>query len=351
MKKVFIVLSTMVITLTLCSSVFSMGSSPPVPEKPYCKTKYPIILVPGVIGFDKLIGIVDYWYGIPAELEEDGAVVYSAALSGWNSTEKRGEQLLAFIRALKDEHPEYTKFNVIGHSHGATTARYAMNIMPESFASLTTIAGPHQGTPTADYMNDDVPDFLKPVAFGALNIFLGDFIAIISGHTEFLGEQDAAACMEHFSLDGMERFNRDYPCVGVPKGSTRGTYGDDADSINGAFYGDGRGSIKSPDDPESIRYYSWMGNIGKKNITNLLDILDSTFLGLTNSMMRGYDYDGDADGFVPVSSSHFGEVLSNSYNWSHLDEINQTLGIIAPFAANPISVFRQHANRLQNADL
>lgn len=346
MKKMLIVLLTLVITLTLSSSVFSMGASPP---KPYCETKYPVILVPGVIGFDKLIGVVDYWYGIPAELEEDGAVVYSAALSGWNSTEKRGEQLLAFIRAIKVEHPEYTKFNVIGHSHGATTARYAMNKMPESFASLTTIAGPHQGTPTADYMNDDLPNFLKPVAFGALDILLGDLIAVMSGHTEYVGENDAAACIEHFSLDGMERFNRDYPCAGVPKGSTRGTYGDDADSINGAFYGDGRGSITNSDDPESIRYYSWTGNIGERGVTSV-DLLDTAIV-LTNGMMRGYDYNGDADGFIPVSSSHFGEVLSDSYNWNHFDEINQALGIIAPFAANPVSVFRQHANRLQNAGL
>lgn len=349
MQKIISVLWIVVFTALVSSSVYSMGSSPEVPERQYCETKYPIILVPGVIGFDKLIGFVDYWYGIPAELKEDGAVVYSVALSGWNSTEERGEQLLEFIRDLKEEHPEYTKFNVIGHSHGATTSRYAMNKMPESFASLTTIAGPHQGTPVADYMNDDLPDMFKPIAFGGLDILLGDFVAILSGNTELVGNQNAEACIEHFSMDGIERFNREYPCAGVPNGGSRGTYGDDADSINGAFYGDGLGNEKKSCDTDAIRYYSWTGNIGKTEVTSP-DLLDTAMV-LINGMMRGYGYTGDADGFVPVSSSHFGEVLSDTYYWNHFDEINQTLGLISPFAANPVSVFRQHANRLQNAGL
>lgn len=32
----------------------------------YTKTKYPLVLAPGVLGFDKLVGFVDYWYAISA---------------------------------------------------------------------------------------------------------------------------------------------------------------------------------------------------------------------------------------------------------------------------------------------
>lgn len=41
----------------------------------YTETKYPIVLVHGLFGFDK-IGPVDYWYGIPSALRSDGAKVY-----------------------------------------------------------------------------------------------------------------------------------------------------------------------------------------------------------------------------------------------------------------------------------
>ena len=44
--------------------------------------------VHGLFGFDSLFG-VDYFYGIPAALRQDGAQVSAA-----NSTEVRGEQLL-----------------------------------------------------------------------------------------------------------------------------------------------------------------------------------------------------------------------------------------------------------------
>ena len=43
----------------------------------YTKTKYPVVLAPGVLGFDKLVGFVDYWYGIPSAMRDGGAKVYS----------------------------------------------------------------------------------------------------------------------------------------------------------------------------------------------------------------------------------------------------------------------------------
>lgn len=347
-KKSFVIL---VVLLSLCVSGqgFSMGTSPDKPDLLYCETVYPIILVPGVTGFDKLIGYVDYWYGIPAALEADGAVVFSAALTGWQSTEERGMQLLNFILDIQSEYPEYTKFNVIAHSHGATTSRFAMSIMPEAFASLTTIAGPHQGTPAADYMNEDLTDTLKPLVFGGIELFTGDLVALLSGHTEFVGTQDVAACVAHFTMDGIEAFNSRYPCAGVPGGSTRGLYGGDADTPQGALWGNGLGSVRNGSEDDAIRFYSWTGNVGKGDVTSP-DLLDAVMVA-TNTMMRERDYQGSADGFIPVTSARFGEVLSDSYYWNHLDEINQTLGIRFPLSANPVSVFRQHANRLQNAGL
>ena len=52
----------------------------------YTQTRYPIVLVHGLFGFDSALG-VDYFYGIPGALRSDGAKVYVAQVSAANSTE------------------------------------------------------------------------------------------------------------------------------------------------------------------------------------------------------------------------------------------------------------------------
>jgi triacylglycerol lipase len=221
--------------------------------------------------------------------------------------------------------------------------------IPEAFASFTSIAGPHWGTPVSDFISEDIPDMFQPLVYGTLNILLGDLISFLSGHPEFYGTQDSAACVAHFTIDGITAFNTTYPCLGVPSGNTRGTYGSDA-TIPGKIKGDGRGG------DGDILYYSWTGDVfqsGKRTspATNLFDPLDLAIL-LTDSMGKGYNnFHSPSDGFIPVSSAHFGQVLCDTYLWNHFDEINQTLGLIHPDAANPVAVFRQHANRLQKAGL
>jgi triacylglycerol lipase len=56
------------------------------------------------------------------------------------------------------------------------------------------------------------------------------------------------------------------------------------------------------------------------------------------------------DGLVSVCSSKLGRTIG-TYNQNHLDEVNQTLGLVDIFSVNPKTLFRQHANRLQNAGL
>jgi len=50
-----------------------------------------------------------------------------------------------------------------------------------------------------------------------------------------------------------------------------------------------------------------------------------------------------------VCSALYGDVISTSYKWNHLDEINQLLGILGENAADPVAAIRVHANRLQAA--
>ena len=65
----------------------------------YTQTRYPIVLVHGLFGFDSALG-VDYFYGIPDALRQGGARVFVAQVSAANSTEVRGEQLLAQVKTI-----------------------------------------------------------------------------------------------------------------------------------------------------------------------------------------------------------------------------------------------------------
>ena len=51
----------------------------------YTQTRYPIVLVHGLFGFDSALSI-DYFYGIPDALRQGGAKVYVAQVSAANST-------------------------------------------------------------------------------------------------------------------------------------------------------------------------------------------------------------------------------------------------------------------------
>ena len=48
-------------------------------------------------------------------------------------------------------------------------------------------------------------------------------------------------------------------------------------------------------------------------------------------------------------SSHLGVVIRDDYAMNHLDEVNQTAGIVNWFETDPKTLFRNQANRLKNA--
>src|SRR2546429_2157498 len=118
----------------------------------YTKTQYPIVLAHGAAGFDSLLGVVDYWNGIPESLALDGAWVFVTEVSSFNTSEVRGEQLitqLEQIRAITGK----PKVNLIGHSQGGFDVRYVAAVRPDLVASVTTIGTPHRGAQIADYLD------------------------------------------------------------------------------------------------------------------------------------------------------------------------------------------------------
>ena len=285
----------------------------------YTQTKYPIVLVHGLFGFDKIAGTVEYWYKIPAALRADGAKVFVTQVSPANSTEVRGEQLLKQVKEILAI-TGAQKVNLVGHSHGGPTVRYISGVAPELVASVTSVGGVNRGSDFADALRGVLPDG-TPMASAAVKLVDGTLVKLIqvlSGGSQL--PADSGAALESLSTAGSLKFNQKFP-AGVP---TAGC-GDGANVVNG------------------VRYYSWGGN---KQMTNLLDISDGA-LALTGSFFSGKPNDG----LVSSCSMNLGKVIRTNYKMNHLDEVNQLFGLVHLFETNPVEVYRQQANRLKNAGL
>jgi triacylglycerol lipase len=280
----------------------------------YTATKYPIVLVHGLAGFDSLAGVYDYWYRIPAALERDGARVYVVRVAAANSTEVRGEQLLTQVRQIIAISGA-AKVNLIGHSHGALTARYVAGVRPDLVASVTSVGGPNQGSKVADAL-DGTGGFTQAVLSSVVN-GVTSVIDLISGGGY---QQDSLAAMRSLTTAGTADFNRRFP-AGVPTSPC----------------GQGAGRV------DGVSYYSWGG---RRHFTNILDVSDP-FLA-ASGLAFGFEAN---DGLVSRCSSRLGQVINDGYAMNHLDLVNQVLGLSNIFETRPVNTYRQHANRLRNAGL
>ncbi|GAA0748046.1 triacylglycerol lipase [Ideonella azotifigens] len=282
----------------------------------YTQTKYPIVLVHGLFGFDA-IGPIDYWYGIVSPLQSGGAKVIVSQVSAANSTEVRGEQLLSEIKRYQASYG-YQKFNLIGHSHGGPTVRYVAAVAPSLVASITSVGGPHTGSPVADDIKAGTTATGTTAWVAAVFDAFAAVISLLSGNPGM--PQDSEAAMNSLTTAGSAAFNAKYP-AGQPTSSC----GSGPELVNG------------------VRYYSVGGNWV---LTNPLDISDA-LLALTSVSFKG----SASDGLVGQCSSHWGTVLKDNYSWNHLDEINQAFGLRGLFSQDPVAFYRGQANRLKTAGL
>jgi len=281
----------------------------------YTQTKYPIVLAHGLLGWDNLLGM-DYYYKIPAELRKDGATVYQTQVSAVHYTEVRGEQLIDQIENILAVSGAQ-KVNLIGHSHGGPTIRYVASVRPDLVASVTTIAGVNKGSPVADLLRE-IPEgsALEGVAFSMVEA-LGSIIDFLSVGGN---PQDALGAISSLTTEGSLAFNAQHP-QGIPHSACgEGDY-----VVNG------------------IRYYSWSGG---STVTNVLDISDA-LMGISGLVFGGVQNDG----LVGSCDSHLGQVIRDDYRMNHLDEVNLLLGLHHLFETDPITTFRNHANRLKKAGL
>ncbi|MCQ2035238.1 triacylglycerol lipase [Pseudomonas kunmingensis] len=282
----------------------------------YTATKYPIVLAHGMLGFDSLLGI-DYWYGIPSALRRDGAQVYVTEVSQLNTSELRGEELLAQVEEIVAISGK-PKVNLVGHSHGGPTVRYVAGVRPDLIASVTSVGAPHKGSDVADLIRKIPEGSSGEAIIAGLVNSMGSFINFVSGSSS-TAPQDSLGSLESLNSEGAARFNAKFP-QGIPTTAC----GEGAYKVNG------------------VRYYSWSGT---SPLTNPLDISDA-MMGA-----GALAFSGPNDGLVGRCSSHLGMVIRDNYRMNHLDEVNQFMGLTSLFETDPVSVYRQHANRLKNAGL
>mgnify|MGYP000330177222 FL=1 len=299
-------------SLALLALMVSFGA---VASSQYTATKYPIVLTHGILGFDEILG-VDYWYKVPQTLRDGGATVYVTQVANSQSTEVRGEQLIQQIEnILAISGAE--KVNLIGHSHGGPTIRYVASVRPDMVASVTSIAGVNKGSRVADFVRSTAPrDSAGEALLLALYNSLAGAIDFMSGGQY---SQDGLAMLTALTTEGALAFNAQHP-QGVPT----------SDCGEGDYVVNG------------IRYYSWSGG---SPFTNVLDPVDG-FMALASTLVGETN-----DGVVASCDANLGMVIRNDYKMNHADEVNQLFGIHHLFETDPLTVFRNQANRLKNVGL
>ena len=289
----------------------------------YAKTKYPILMVHGWLGWSRIgtdtVGL-DYWYQILPDMARNGSTVFAAQLSPANTTAHRGEQLISQVEdvmALTGQ----PKVNLIGHSHGGPTVLYVAATKPEYLASITGVAGTYHGSKVAD---DIQGNKLTRTAFNILGDYIvGPLIALGQLKPEL--EIDFDASMKSLSQKGSAEFNATIGKKAVADGVLASS-----ENCNK--------NLKQKDS-NGVYYYSWTG---VAQTTNLLDI--DTILMQLGPLSYG---NKDNDGMVSRCSAYIGKVINDNYKLNHTDLSNMMFGLTGAFAQDPVALYRQHANRLK----
>lgn len=293
---------TLLLAAGLFGTLVSTDTHAAAPAKTEAQTRYPIVLVHGLLGFDDILGL-DYFYQVPADLRKNGATVLVAKVSAVNDNDVRGEQLLQQLKAWKAAHG-YARFNLIGHSQGGPTARYAAGVAPELVASVSTVGSPHT-IPTGgrpDAVGNLLNNYVGVVGF------LGKFVDWASGHKGLPADEAALKAWSENSAAFNARFPAGAPTTPCGSGPEVASNG--------------------------VAYYSVTGNKAKTNLFDPADLI----------MQAG---ELPSDGLVGVCSAAWGKVLRSDYPWNHFDEVNQVMGLIGLGAPDPVAFYRQQAARLK----
>lgn len=304
--------------ITLTVMLFCVAiAAPSVSYAGYTQTRYPIVLVHGVTGFNTIGGLINYFHTIPWNLERSGAKVYTASVSFVNSSQSRGQQLANYINGLGE-----SKVNIMAHSQGAPTARVTASLIPGKIASITSIDGVNKGSRVADVIRGILPP--GSAVEGGVNAIANALGNLVNALSNSDNPQDGLAALETLTTPGTTSLNNALGWKGVSQNACAGT--NENVSING----------------HQIKFFSWSG---RGVYTNWSDVTDP-FLGVTSLAFGSQPNDG----LVDVCSSMMGNVISTNYDMNHVDAINHLFGARS-WWTDPVALYRSQANRLKNRGL
>jgi triacylglycerol lipase len=285
---------------------------PPPPAAKGSGPPYPVVLLHGMGGFDKLnppIGI-EYWNGIVEDLASEGeAQVYVTTASPYDSSENRAAEIQPQLQAILAK-TGAAKLNIIGHSQGGMDARVLASPgglgMGDAIATVTTIATPHRGSGVAD------------AAMGLLQNVPANVIDNVTGALLTLLEQTAYAMQSD-------------PHLRVQLTELTTSYSEN--TFNTTYL----------DDPR-VEYFSYAGRTNSEN--GLPDCAEAEFpddpnlldpaqpeLFPTAAFLQGSTGTVN-DGLVTVASARWGHFFG-CVPADHLQEI----GLLFQGGTNPISKF------------
>ena len=166
--------------------------------------KAPIVLVHGLLGFDKLaMGAwtwTHYFRGIPEMLRTADNRVLIARLNPTGGTAERAAQLKSFIDAESPHEPVH----LMAHSLGGLDSRYMISRlgMAPRVLSLTTLGTPHRGSTFADWAVRRFARLVCPV-FEYFGISFQAFRDLTTGRCRvFNSETPDAPGVRYFSVAG-----------------------------------------------------------------------------------------------------------------------------------------------------
>jgi triacylglycerol lipase len=196
-------------------SLYSYKSLALLEDLNQLETKYPIVLIHGMLGFSVLCFYIEYWGNLPFHLEMNGAKVYCAELSQAHDIETRGEQLILQLKSWG-----HKKYNLIGHSQGGLDARHVHAKVPELIASVLTICTPHHGSKIADLVYNAIESLpLGSSLLWKAGNLASHTIGLLSGN---IHQQDFKKAINSLTTHGLEKFNAKYP-----KGITENNFDED----------------------------------------------------------------------------------------------------------------------------
>lgn len=273
---------TMAMIIAIPAASFASGASTA------CKTKYPIVLAHGMGASAKIVGIVDYWWGIEDAIEDEGGNVYITSVNGMDATANKAadfkRQYLQILAAAGA-----SKGNIIGHSHGTVYTRYAITNLGlgSKVASHTSISGPHRGSSVADTIFNVVPQTQWKLVGDVLDFF----------YVFVMGDKNPSSLENGLEMTRPRMVN---------------VFNPNCPNVSGVYY------------------QSWTSAV--KNWSN------SVILGIPWLICKHYE--GENDGLVSVNSAKWGNFrgVVNSAWWElggvdHLNIVGQLLGLTPGFDA------------------